>query len=86
MPHRFYCGKPPPPRDPEFYASVEDGRVAESGDPIKAPIVGVCDGRIGVQNGRHRARAALLLGRKTIPIVVDKDNVAELRELLARFR
>jgi ParB-like chromosome segregation protein Spo0J len=37
-------------------------------------------------NGRHRARAALLQGLKTIPVVVDKDNVVEVRALLAKFK
>jgi hypothetical protein len=41
---------------------------------------------LNFQNGRHRARAALRLGRKTIVVVVDRDNADEVRELLARFK
>jgi hypothetical protein len=53
---------------------------------IGAPVVGVCNGRVGFENGRHPARAAVLLGRKVIPVIVYRDNVAEVRELLARFK
>jgi hypothetical protein len=39
-----------------------------------------------MKKSTHRARAALLQGLKVIPVIVDKDNVAEVRALLARFR
>jgi len=76
--------------DPQFYASVRDGWVAQlmelpADEPIRAPIVGAYDGRICFENGRHRARAAMLQGL-TIPVIVDRDNAAEVRELLARFK
>jgi hypothetical protein len=77
--------------DPQFYASVFAGRVARlmelpADECIKAPIIGVCNGRIGFENGRHRARAAMLQGLRAIPVIVDRNNAAEVRELLARFR
>ena len=77
--------------DPQFYASVSADRVARlmelpTDECIKAPIVGVCNGRICFENGRHRARAAMLQGLKVIPIIVDRSNAVEVRELLARFR
>ena len=76
--------------DSEFHASVHDGKVDELmqpiDEPIKAPIVGACDGQIYFVNGRHRARAAMRLGLRVIPIVVDHDNAAEVRALLERFK
>jgi hypothetical protein len=77
--------------DPQFYASVSGDRVAQlmelpADECIKAPIIGVCDGRIGFENGRHRARAAMLQGLRVIPVIVDRDNAAEVRDLLAGFR
>ena len=56
------------------------------GQTFRAPIVGVLDGRICFENGRHRARVARRQGLKVIPVIVDKDNVAAVRELLARFQ
>jgi hypothetical protein len=77
--------------DPQLYASVHPGKVAHlmalpADARINAPVIGVYDGRLIFENGRHRARAALLLGLEAIPVIVDKDNVAEVRGLLARFK
>jgi hypothetical protein len=77
--------------NPEQYQSVCDGKVMSlmklpAAERIKAAIIGAYDGRIQFQNGRHRARVAMLRGRKTIPIIVYKDNVDAVRELLAKFR
>jgi hypothetical protein len=76
---------------PRLYASVHPGKVAHlmalpADVCINAPSVGVYEGCLTFENGRHRARAALLLGLKAIPVIVDKDNVAEVRGLLARFK
>jgi hypothetical protein len=81
---------PSPPLIRSFMHSVRDGWVAQlmelpADEPIRAPIVGAYDGRICFENGRHRARAAMLQGL-TIPVIVDRDNAAEVRELLARFK
>jgi hypothetical protein len=77
--------------DPQFYASVSIAKVARllelpADERIPAPIIGAYDGRIGFENGRHRARAAMLQGLKVIPVIVYRDNAAAVRELLARFR
>jgi hypothetical protein len=77
--------------DPLFYASVVSGRVDQlmampADERIRAPVIGATEGRLVFKNGRHRARAALLQGHKVIPVIVDKDNVAEVRKLLARFK
>ena len=54
--------------NPELYAVVHEATVKslmayDNEDPLKAPIIGVYDGVLNFQNGRHRARAALRLGR-----------------------
>ena len=56
------------------------------GTRLKAPRIAAGYGRFGFINGRHRARVALLQGRKVPPVLVPKDNVAEVREVLSRFR
>jgi hypothetical protein len=50
---------------PRFYASVHPGKIAQlmalpddELNEIKAPIVGVYEGCLTFENGRHRARAA----------------------------
>jgi hypothetical protein len=77
--------------DPRFYASVVSARVKQlmampADERVRAPVIGATEGRLVFKNGRHRARAALLQGLKVIPVIVDKDNVAEVRALLARFK
>ena len=76
--------------DPLFYATVSDGKVTRlmelpTDARIKAPIIGVFEGHLCFENGRHRARAAMLQGLKVIPVIVDKENAAEVRQLLTRF-
>jgi hypothetical protein len=77
--------------NPAFYRTVSEVKVTWmmkhlDGKTLKAPILGVLDGRIHFENGHHLARAARRQGLKVIPVIVDKDNVAAVRELLARFR
>ena len=77
--------------DPRLYALVRPGRVEQlmkvpDESPLGAPSIWVADGCLHFENGRHRARAAMLLGLRTIPVVVDPDNVTAVRELLARFK
>ena len=76
--------------DPEMYQSVHDGKVAQlmklpEGTRVPAPKIAACDGRLGFEDGRHRARVAKLQGLKVIPVLVPKDNVADVRQLLAKF-
>ena len=80
--------------DPLLYGSVSEGKVGKfmaleipaDSDGLSAPVVGVTDGRIEIEDGLHRARAAARLGLKAIPVIVHKDDVAELRAVLAKFR
>jgi hypothetical protein len=77
--------------DPKVYRTISEVKVTWmlkhlDGQTFRAPIVGVLDGRICFENGRHRARVARRQGLKVIPVIVDKDNVAAVRELLARFQ
>jgi hypothetical protein len=37
--------------------------------------IGVCDGKLGFTNGRHRLLLAAACGRKTIPVVVTKPTL-----------
>lgn len=80
--------------DPEAYAAVSEAKVdllaeldrSADNEVLRAPIIAVGeDGRLWFENGRHRARAALQLGRKSIPVIVYENNVTAVRELLARF-
>ena len=76
--------------DPEFYRSVSTAKVDRmlswpDGARLQAPIVGAHEGRLSFQNGRHRARAALLQGSRTIPVIVDRDNADEVLAVLAKF-
>jgi hypothetical protein len=68
------------PRKIEWMLAFPDGT------RLRAPRIAAQDGRIGFINGRHRARAALLQGLKVLPVLVFKDNVAQVREVLARFQ
>jgi hypothetical protein len=80
--------------NPLLYGSVSEGKVQElmeleipaDSDGLRVPVVGVTDGRIKFEDGRHRARAAARLGLKAIPVIVHKDDVAGLRAVLAKFR
>ena len=38
-----------------------------------------------VSNGRHRARVAMLQGLKVIPVIVYRNNAAEVHQVLSRF-
>jgi hypothetical protein len=56
------------------------------GARVAIPKIGACDGRIGFEDGRHRMLVAKQQGLKVIPVAVRKDNVAEVRQLLSKFR
>jgi hypothetical protein len=76
--------------DPEMYQSVHDGKVAwlqrlPEATRVPAPKIGATEGRIWFEDGRHRARVAKLQGRKVLPVLVHKDNIAEVRQLLSKF-
>jgi hypothetical protein len=75
--------------DPGLY-ELDDWRLERllempEGTRVAAPKIGALDGRICFEDGRHRARIAKLQGRKVIPVLVRKDNITEVRELLSKF-
>lgn len=78
--------------DPQQYLRIGAGGAASlmqwstDDEPIRAPQISVYDGQLSFTDSRHRARAALLQGRKVIPVIVHRDNVADVRALLAQFR
>jgi hypothetical protein len=76
--------------DPEMYA-LSENKIAFlmdelAGQVITAPVIGVYEGQLIFENGRHRARVALRQGVKVIPVIVEKDNVAAVRDLLKIYR
>jgi hypothetical protein len=76
--------------NPEFYRP-DDWRIQRllelpEGTRVAIPKIGACDGCFGFEDGRHRMWAAKQQGLKVIPVAVRKTNVAELQQLLSRFR
>jgi len=76
--------------DPEFAKNLIAGRterlkqfVAE-GNPVALPEVGAVNGRLGVNNGRHRLALAAEQGLKQVPIAVDKGNEQAVKDVIAK--
>lgn len=57
----------------------------ESGKKLGVAEVGANNGVLDFTNGRNRAKYAELSGAKKIPIAVYKENVKEVRALLAKY-
>ena len=77
--------------DPVFYATISDARARKfieyrGENPVRAPVVAIFAGSLRFTDGRHRHRAALRLGRTTIPIIVHQLDVTEVRALLGQYR
>lgn len=76
--------------DPDFRNGVIPGRserLAEhvaQGNPVSMPEVGVYDGRVGVTNGRHRARMAADQGLERMPVAVDQGNEGAVTNMMRR--
>ena len=60
----------------------------EEGYPIRIrmPRIGAYDGQIGFEDGRHRALLAKQQGLRIMPVAVRRDNVAEVRAVLSKWR
>jgi hypothetical protein len=73
---------------PGKVANFSKPMIDDAGEQVRVrmPRIGAFNGRIGFENGRHRALAAKLQGLKLIPVAVHRDHVAELRRLLASYR
>jgi hypothetical protein len=53
---------------------------------FRMPIIGASLGKIGFEDGRHRALLAKQHGLKVMPVAVRRDNLPEVRRVLSDYR